>query len=60
LAFSELSAGYMTEDYMQEQHVTDHVKEDHDSQYHVITKDHEKDHTDRQYVNSDQHVMLVR
>ncbi len=30
LIFSELSAGHVTEDYIQEQHVTDHIIENHD------------------------------
>jgi len=34
----------MTEDYMQEQYVTDHVIDNHDLQYHVTTEDYMKDH----------------
>jgi len=44
LAFSELSAGHMTEDYVKEQHVTDYVVGDHDLQYHVTTENHVKDY----------------
>ncbi len=39
--------------------MTDYVIEDHDLQYHVITEDHMKDHSERQYVTSDQHTILV-
>jgi len=31
---------------MQRQHMTNHVVENHDLQYHVITEDHVKDHSD--------------
>ncbi len=47
LAFSKLSAGHVTENYEQEQYVTDHSIEDYDLQYHVITEDHVKDHPKR-------------
>ena len=52
LVFSELSAGYVTEDHVQRQHVTDHVVEDHDLQYHVTIKDHVEDHSEEQNVTS--------
>ncbi len=43
----------MIEDYVQEQHVTDRVVEDHDLQYHVTTEDYEEDHPEGQHVTSD-------
>ncbi len=39
--------------------MTNHIVEDHDLQYHVITEDHEKDYPEGQHVTSDQHIMLV-
>ncbi len=45
LAFLELSAKYVTENYVQGQHVTDYVVENHDLQYHVITENLMKDHS---------------
>ena len=59
LTFSELSAGHITEDYVQNQHVTDHVVEVYDPQYHVTTEDHMKDYLEGQNVTSDQHIILV-
>ena len=53
LAFAELSADHVTEDYVQGQHVTDYVIEDHDLQYHVITEDYVKDYPEGQNVISD-------
>jgi len=47
LAFLELLAGHMTKEYVQGQHMTDHIIEDHDPQYHVIIEDYVKDHPKR-------------
>jgi len=44
LIFTKLLAGYVTEDYMKEQHVIDYIIKDHDLQYYVIIEDHVKDH----------------
>ncbi len=40
--------------------MTDHVIEDYDLQYHVTIENHVEDHTERQYVISNQHIILVR
>ncbi len=44
LAFSELLAGHITKEYIQEQYVIDHIIEDYDLQHHVTTEDHMKNH----------------
>ena len=49
----------MTEDHIQIQHVTDHIVEDHDPQYHMTIEDYVKNYPEEQNVTSDQHTMLV-